>query len=122
MDYLFRRLALDYLPYETREEYGIFTADERTAQVAESYGAAPAVAPAEEDVDVESLRASAPVESSGHTHTEDEAPHGVAKPPKQPGESRTAVDAPLCFTCGVSMRPAGSCYVCEQCGSTSGCS
>jgi ribonucleoside-diphosphate reductase alpha chain len=123
MDYLFRRLALDYLPYETREEYGIFTADERTRQVAESYGGgAPALAPVDEEVDVEALRASAPVETPSHTHQADEAPHGVAKPPKQPGESRTAVDAPLCFTCGVSMRPAGSCYVCEQCGSTSGCS
>ena len=34
----------------------------------------------------------------------------------------TAVDSPLCFTCGTKMRPAGSCYVCEGCGSTSGCS
>ena len=34
----------------------------------------------------------------------------------------TAVDAPLCFTCGTKMRPSGSCYVCEGCGSTSGCS
>ena len=33
-----------------------------------------------------------------------------------------ASDAPLCMTCGVKMRPAGSCYVCEGCGSTSGCS
>ena len=34
----------------------------------------------------------------------------------------TVADAPLCFTCGTKMRPAGSCYVCEGCGSTSGCS
>ena len=33
-----------------------------------------------------------------------------------------ASDAPLCMTCGIKMRPAGSCYVCEGCGSTSGCS
>jgi ribonucleoside-diphosphate reductase alpha chain len=33
-----------------------------------------------------------------------------------------ASDAPICFTCGTKMRPAGSCYVCEGCGSTSGCS
>lgn len=31
-------------------------------------------------------------------------------------------DAPMCFTCGTKMRPAGSCHVCEGCGSTSGCS
>ncbi len=33
----------------------------------------------------------------------------------------TAIDSPLCMTCGTKMRPAGSCYVCEGCGSTSGC-
>src|SRR3954447_2093143 len=65
MDYLFRRLALDYLPYEVREEYGIFTADERTAQVAGTYGApVPAVEGEDIDVDVESLRASAPVDDA----------------------------------------------------------
>ncbi|HSP39137.1 MAG TPA: vitamin B12-dependent ribonucleotide reductase [Frankiaceae bacterium] len=117
MDYLFRRLALDYLPYDVREEYGIFTAEERTAQVAESYGSPASLV---EAVDVEALRGSAPIEG---------APAEVAPvtgtgatPPYSHTESRTAVDAPLCFTCGVSMRPAGSCYVCEQCGSTSGCS
>ena len=31
-------------------------------------------------------------------------------------------DAPLCLNCGVKMRPAGSCHICELCGSTSGCS
>ena len=36
-------------------------------------------------------------------------------------QGKTA-DAPMCMTCGTKMRPAGSCYVCEGCGSTSGCS
>ena len=30
-------------------------------------------------------------------------------------------DIPVCWTCNVSMRKAGNCYVCEGCGSTSGC-
>jgi ribonucleoside-diphosphate reductase alpha chain len=34
----------------------------------------------------------------------------------------SAVDSPLCMNCGTKMRPAGSCHVCEGCGSTSGCS
>src|SRR5207245_9527539 len=34
MDYIFRRLALDYLPYDTRAELGIFTATERADTVA----------------------------------------------------------------------------------------
>jgi ribonucleoside-diphosphate reductase alpha chain len=33
-----------------------------------------------------------------------------------------SADAPLCMTCGTKMRPSGACYVCEGCGSTSGCS
>ena len=33
-----------------------------------------------------------------------------------------AADAPLCYACGSKMQPAGSCYVCPSCGSTSGCS
>ena len=52
------------------------------------------------------------------------------KPPARAGSSTELVelvqgkdaDAPLCFTCGTKMRRAGSCYVCEGCGSTSGCS
>src|SRR2546430_2244109 len=40
MDYIFRRLALDYLPYDKRAELGIFTAEERAAQLREEYGEA----------------------------------------------------------------------------------
>ena len=117
MDYLFRRLALDFLPYETRAELGIFTAEERAATVASSsYGA---VAPVEE-VDVQALASSVPVET----------PRAAAPAPAQVHSSTellevmqgAAADAPLCMGCGVKMRPAGSCYVCESCGSTSGCS
>ena len=36
--------------------------------------------------------------------------------------SGMSVDAPLCLTCGTKMRRSGSCYICEGCGSTSGCS
>ncbi|HEY4991669.1 MAG TPA: vitamin B12-dependent ribonucleotide reductase, partial [Nakamurella sp.] len=38
MDYLFRRIALDYLPVDARAELGIFSAEERAAQVSATYG------------------------------------------------------------------------------------
>jgi len=129
MDYIFRRLALDYLPYEKRAELGIFTAEERAATVATSYGAAPAAAPAEEEIDPETLRDSVPLEGGVPI---EHAVEGAAEKPAPAtvhsstelieAQQGTAADAPLCMTCGVKMRPAGSCYVCEQCGSTSGCS
>ena len=56
MDYIFRRLALDYLPYDKRAALGIFTAEERAAQVAATYGGS------QLEIDVEGLAQSVPVE------------------------------------------------------------
>jgi ribonucleoside-diphosphate reductase alpha chain len=121
MDYIFRRLALDYLPVETRSELGIFTAEERAATVAaSSYGSAPATPAIDDelDVDPETLRDSVPVEA---VLTDPAAPVRSSTELIE-AQQGTAADAPLCLSCGVKMRPAGSCYVCESCGSTSGCS
>jgi ribonucleoside-diphosphate reductase alpha chain len=129
MDYIFRRLALDHLPVDKRAGLGIFTAEERAAQVAGSYGTSastPAVSE-EEDVDLEQLRSSAPIQTA---KVEEKVTPQGAKSVKEAHSSAellelvtgTATDAPLCMTCGTKMRPAGSCYVCEGCGSTSGCS
>jgi len=119
MDYIFRRLALDYLPFETRSAMGLYTASERARAL----------------------------ESGEYTQDESSAPKAVAAPVAAPAvvkiEPKPAVDntagvgssmelfekmsgqssdAPLCMTCGTKMRMAGSCFVCEGCGNTSGCS
>jgi ribonucleoside-diphosphate reductase alpha chain len=140
MDYIFRRLALDNLPYDERAEMSILSAAERSAQLA---GEDPSTL-ADEVVDPEELAQSAPVEPlpAGSLPAEREARHepeatqrpaAPAAPATPPAEAHSSVelleshqgrtaDAPLCLTCGTKMRPAGSCYVCEGCGSTSGCS
>lgn len=115
MDYLFRRLALDYLPYEKRSQLGILSADERSAEVEAAYGAP--------SVDLEALQST--VDSSPEPHADEpEHPHREAQTTTELMELRLgkAADAPLCMTCGTKMRPAGSCYACEGCGATSGCS
>ena len=131
VDYIFRRLALDYLPFDSRSAYGVYTAAERARQLDTGE-----YAPIEEDVDVEALRQSAPVETPQQEvpaaeAEDDDVIEATAKPvPAQAHTSTellellqgTTTDAPLCVTCGTKMRPAGSCYVCEGCGSTSGCS
>jgi ribonucleoside-diphosphate reductase alpha chain len=149
MDYIFRRLALDHLPYDQRVELGILSAAERAAQLAGQDPASLGV-----EVDPVELAQSAAVENSANpervqptaqvtashpapaatsqppaaaTPASAPAPAGRAGGPHSTAEliefqqGRTA-DAPLCLTCGTKMRPAGSCYVCEGCGSTSGCS
>jgi ribonucleoside-diphosphate reductase alpha chain len=115
LDYLFRRLALDYLPEEKRAQLGILSADERSAEVEANYGGP--------GVDVVALRST--VDSSPEPHAEEtEHPHREAQTTTELMELRLgkAADAPLCMTCGTKMRPAGSCYACEGCGATSGCS
>ncbi|SEG42879.1 ribonucleoside-diphosphate reductase class II [Nonomuraea solani] len=115
MDYIFRRLALDHLPYDERAALGIFSAAERAAQ---QRGEDPAAL----QETVEALAQSAPIEAA--------KPKGEVEQPAQAqsqeltleSHQRFTADAPLCMTCGTKMRPAGSCYVCEGCGSTSGCS
>jgi ribonucleoside-diphosphate reductase alpha chain len=122
MDYIFRRLALDHLPFETRAEMGILSAKERAMQV---NGEDPASLH-DDDQLRENLAQSAEITRPAAPRQEIAAP---AVSPEahssmeviESRQGRTA-DAPLCLTCGTKMRPAGSCYVCEGCGSTSGCS
>jgi len=56
------------------------------------------------------------------THVDIDAPKVGSSTELLEAMMGTSADAPLCMTCGTKMRPAGSCYVCEGCGSTSGCS
>ncbi|GLY66305.1 vitamin B12-dependent ribonucleotide reductase [Amycolatopsis taiwanensis] len=115
LDYLFRRLALDYLPYETRTQLGIFTAEERSAQVEAGYGAPT------ENVDLEALRSTVEADTDRVSSSDKpKAAHSTAE--LMDLHLGKAADAPLCMTCGTKMRPAGSCYACEGCGATSGCS
>jgi ribonucleoside-diphosphate reductase alpha chain len=127
LDYIFRRLALDYLPFETRSAMGIYTATERTKALdTGSY------APTEDDADLETLAQSVPVaKAAAPTDVDDEVVAVTAHdvPPSVHSSTElleaimgTSADAPLCMSCGTKMRPAGSCFVCEGCGSTSGCS
>jgi ribonucleoside-diphosphate reductase alpha chain len=97
VDYLARRLAIEYLPPDQRAELGIYTTEERTASLDAQYGNAPMVADDSAEVD-------------------DALPQVQAEAPAYDA------DAPLCFSCGIKMKRAGSCHVCEQCGTTSGCS
>ena len=133
IDYIFRRLALDHLDFDTRSAYGIYSNDERQRQLETG-----SYLPDDNEVlDHEALAQSAPIE---HRAVEQQpAPAAAAAKPARPavavemprvGSSTElleaklgyAADAPLCLTCGTKMRPSGSCYVCEGCGSTSGCS
>ena len=120
MDYIFRRLALDYLPYETRSAIGIFSTDERTAELDanSTYGAAAAVESASPALEAQA-EAAVSITQSVEITTKKEVHSSAELFELLQGKES---DAPLCFNCGIKMRPSGSCHVCEGCGSTSGCS
>jgi ribonucleoside-diphosphate reductase alpha chain len=129
VDYIFRRLALDFLPFETRSALGIHSAEERQRHL-ETGSYEPSIEDVE--VDVEGLAQSAPRAQELKAVAVAPKIEAVAAEPalKQVHTSAELVemqlgiqaDAPLCFSCGTKMQRAGSCYICEGCGSTSGCS
>ena len=105
VDYVFRRLALDHLTWEQREALGIRSIQERTEEAEEKIaqldaGSVPEPPPTVQPIEQATVQ---PIEQ-------------VERP------TARVLDAPLCYQCGSKMQPAGSCYVCGTCGSTSGCS
>ena len=100
VDYIFRRLAVEYLSSDEREVLGILTVSERKQPTLPGVDEATAPStPVPELSDPPSaVQATALAETTGTVHAE------------------------ICPNCGDIMRRAGSCYACPSCGSTSGCS
>ncbi len=103
IDYLFKRLAVEYLDPEVRAQLNIFTTDERLQPTLPGVEEATAVTSQGHDVESDPPSAVDVVE-----------PARLLRLP--------AADSPLCMQCGTRMTRAGSCYACSTCGSTSGCS
>jgi ribonucleoside-diphosphate reductase alpha chain len=123
MDYLFRRLALEYLTYAEREELGIFSIDERlqptlpgveessyVSSTGSDVAADPKSIPSVEELVTQLEMGIAPVAPVSDHSAE------IAR------KAQKHSDAPMCMQCGVQMNRAGSCHACPSCGSTSGCS
>jgi ribonucleoside-diphosphate reductase alpha chain len=118
VDYIFRRLAVDYLPMEERAELGVLSTSER-------------LQPTLPGVEETSTPSPGIVESEAVDPVIATVVDGSAPAPSVPAEGRPAADrpawyeqrdAPYCYQCGNAMQRAGSCYVCASCGTTSGCS
>jgi ribonucleoside-diphosphate reductase alpha chain len=110
VDYIFRRLAVEYVDRDKREAMGILTVGERLQ---------PTLPGVEE--------ATTPSATSMDLPLEDRAPSDALKVRNEHPSSAAAPASPtremvLCHVCGDMMQRAGSCYACPSCGSTSGCS
>lgn len=113
-DYIFRRLALDYLSFDDRLELGLASFDEMPDDQQTMFL-----------TDDQSLVGQQVQEQHPEPAAEAIFFSEVAAAPatresmKAPKADSTA---PLCYNCGNQTQRAGSCYVCSSCGSTTGCS
>jgi ribonucleoside-diphosphate reductase alpha chain len=107
IDYVFRWLASRYMTPEQAYEIGVMTPEIKAALASGQYPL-PIVA------------GSAPDSAEGATPNQAATPDVplMYRAPRANGHA----DAPACANCGWIMMRSGTCYRCENCGSTSGCS
>jgi ribonucleoside-diphosphate reductase alpha chain len=107
-DYIFRRLALDYLSFDDRLELGLASIDDMPLENQTTL------------LDEEATTAETPQENAPAAM----ATSGNQQKEAQPQTVKVTKDdtAPLCYNCGNQTQRAGSCFVCTSCGSTTGCS
>jgi len=117
MDYLFRRLALEYLSLDERAELGIFSIEERLQPTL------PGVEESVIETSTGSEMVADPKSIPSVSELATQMELGIAAPaPVEHAPGSRHADAPMCMQCGVQMIRAGSCHACPSCGSTSGCS
>jgi ribonucleoside-diphosphate reductase alpha chain len=120
VDYIFRWLASQFLHEEEKRELGILTESERARLTAQYSGVQPELVSAP----VQPLATAMPAIAGGSVEA-DSLPvvngNGHATTTEYRGP-RVQADAPACANCGWIMSRSGTCYRCENCGSTSGCS
>jgi ribonucleoside-diphosphate reductase alpha chain len=109
IDYLFRRLAVEYMSHDDRADLNIFTTGERLQPTLP--GVEETTTPTSQGGDV----TPDPPSHRDHAQSAGQAAFAFDTP-------RPAADAPLCMQCGTQMHRAGSCFACASCGNTSGCS
>ena len=113
IDYLFRRLAVEYMTPAERAELGIFTREERMQPTL----------PGVEETAVDTAQGVDVIADPKTIPSAGELAASMAAGVLSHGESKSARTGAICSACGSSnMRRAGACHVCGDCGSTSGCS
>ncbi|MGE0795274.1 MAG: vitamin B12-dependent ribonucleotide reductase [Acidimicrobiia bacterium] len=122
VDYIFRRLAIDYLPLDERMEMGILGVKERMEPTL------PGIEEATTETSTGYELGSSDVPVLSQSIDLSPKPLPFEEAPLTPALERAFgvrpanADAPFCNTCGIQMQRAGSCHACPSCGSTSGCS
>jgi len=113
VDYIFRRMAVEYLTLQERQDLGILTVGERLQPTLP--GVEEATTPVQAGFDLLPPEDRAPSDA-----IQAAAPAAPAAPVSEP--THREAELVLCYVCGDIMQRAGSCHACPSCGATSGCS
>lgn len=122
VDYIFRRLATDYLSFDDRLELGLASFDDMpSAQTSllESPAENTSLKVENQNTQIVNVAMDVPSTEVKPVDLHVPTPEQVLKPTKKVGADASA---PMCYNCGNQTQKAGSCYVCTSCGSTTGCS
>jgi len=129
-DYIFRRLAMDYLSFDDRLELGLVSIDDLEKEVGQ-------VSLLEEPVTLDNKHIRTDQADMKVIANQKVVIPEIAQPAMQLEDTQMAAtasaastkkaptadsSAPMCYNCGNQTQKAGSCYVCTSCGSTTGCS
>jgi ribonucleoside-diphosphate reductase alpha chain len=102
VDFIARKLALNYLSFDDRLELGLASIDDMP------------------DDQISLLNESSSAKAPRALESIDEK---IYEDKEVVSENSLKDDsAPICYNCGNQTQRAGSCYVCSSCGSTTGCS
>lgn len=119
VDYIFRRLALEYLNIDDRLELGLATIEDLEAELESQQASLLDVTlSAPTDVSINEEKPISVVPADLSSEEPKEATLRTARAELKIADAA----APLCSNCGNVTQRAGSCYVCTSCGSTTGCS
>jgi len=117
VDYIFKRLAKEYLSFEEQLDLGLASLDDML------------VSEAQASLPISNTTSDVPKKDEPIAYHEE--PLQVPDTDKVEGIDTNGDDikqvmsdasAPLCANCGNITQRSGSCYVCTSCGSTTGCS
>lgn len=116
VDYIFRRLAVNYLSFDDRLELGLASIDdmpvEQTSLLEPTIVTKAINEPLEQPI----------LNMPDVSQQDKQEILTTVKNEKNDVITKKDDTAPMCFNCGNQTQRAGSCYVCTSCGSTSGCS
>jgi ribonucleoside-diphosphate reductase alpha chain len=107
VDYIFRRLALNYLSFDDLLELGLASIDDMPERQTSLLTPAEPLTPPVAELKAEPIP---------------EVNKQIVAEAEKPRTQKNDDTAPMCYNCGNQTQRSGSCYVCTACGSTTGCS